>query len=38
MEFSKELNLRKDDITLMNDELKSKNNQITRIKKIIEDL
>lgn len=30
--------MKKDEITLLNDEVKSKNNQISRIKKIIEDL
>ncbi len=37
-EMSKELSMRKDEISMLNEDLRGKNNQIVRIKKIIEDL
>ena len=37
-EISKELSMRKDEISMLNEDLRGKNNQIVRIKKIIEDL
>jgi hypothetical protein len=37
-EMSKELSMRKDEISMLNEDLRGKNNQVVRIKKIIEDL
>ena len=37
-EMGKELSMRKDEISMLNEDLRGKNNQIVRIKKIIEDL